>query len=106
MCGIAAIFSRSKPVARRALEGAVQSLIHRGPDNQSVWYSPDQRVGLGHTRLSIIDLTTGDQPIANEDERVHIVVYGEFYDFERQRRELEGRGPRFTPLPPEAIEKM
>jgi asparagine synthase (glutamine-hydrolysing) len=94
MCGIAAIFSRSKPVARHALEGAVQSLIHRGPDNQSVWLSPDQRVGLGHTRLSIIDLTTGDQPIANEAERVRIVVNGEFYDFERQRRELEQRGHR------------
>ena len=74
---------------------ATNSLHHRGPDNQGVWLSPDQRVGLGHTRLSIIDLTTGDQPIANEDERVHIVVNGEFYDFERQRRELEQRGHRF-----------
>jgi Glutamine amidotransferase domain len=41
------------------------------------------------------DLTTGDQPIANEDERIHIVVNGEFYDFERQRRELERRGHLF-----------
>ena len=57
--------------------------------------SPDQRVGLGHARLSIIDLITGDQPIANEDERIHIVVNGEFYDFERQRRELEQRGHLF-----------
>jgi asparagine synthase (glutamine-hydrolysing) len=45
--------------------------------------------------LSIIDLTTGDQPIANEDERIRIIVNGEFYDFERQRRELEQRGHRF-----------
>jgi len=95
MCGIAALFSQSKAVSKHALEGAVRSLIHRGPDNQSVWLSPDQRVGLGHTRLSIIDLTTGDQPIANESERVHIVVNGEFYDFERQRGELEQRGHRF-----------
>jgi len=95
MCGIAAIFAQSKPVAKHALKSAVQSLIHRGPDNQSMWLSPDRRVGLGHTRLSIIDLTTGDQPIANEDERVRIVVNGEFYDFERQRRELEQRGHRF-----------
>jgi asparagine synthase (glutamine-hydrolysing) len=95
MCGIAAFFSRSEPVLTDALQGAVQSLIHRGPDNQSVWLSKDQRVGLGHTRLSIIDLATGDQPIASEDQRVRIVVNGEFYDFERQRRELEKRGHHF-----------
>jgi asparagine synthase (glutamine-hydrolysing) len=52
-------------------------------------------VGLGHTRLSIIDLTTGDQPIANEDDSLHIIVNGEFYDFERQRHELEQRGHHF-----------
>jgi asparagine synthase (glutamine-hydrolysing) len=95
MCGIAALFSPSKPVLRHALNCAVHSLIHRGPDNQSVWLSTDQRVGLGHTRLSIIDLATGDQPIANEHERVRIVVNGEFYDFQRQRRELEQRGHHF-----------
>src|SRR6266566_2524462 len=78
MCGIAALFSQSKPAPKHALKGAVRSLIHRGPDNQSVWLSTDQRVGLGHTRLSIIDLATGDQPIANEDERVRIIVNGEF----------------------------
>jgi len=95
MCGIAAFFSQSKPVLTDALENAVQRLIHRGPDNQSVWLSKDRRVGLGHTRLSIIDLATGDQPIANEDERVRIVVNGEFYDFERQRFELKKRGHQF-----------
>src|SRR6476620_3807802 len=95
MCGIAAFFSRGKPVSAQALNRATKALHHRGPDNQSVWLSPNQRVGLGHARLSIIDLTTGDQPIANEDERIHIVVNGEFYDFERQRRELEQRGHRF-----------
>src|SRR5437899_6256886 len=95
MCGIAALCSQSKPAPKHALKGAVRSLIHRGPDNQNVWLSTDHRVGLGHTRLSIIDLATGDQPIANEDERVRIIVNGEFYDFERQRRELEQRGHRF-----------
>ena len=52
------------------------------------------RVGLGHARLSIIDLATGDQPIASEDEALRIVVNGEFYDFERIQRDLEGRGHR------------
>ncbi len=58
------------------------------------WISPDGRVGLGHARLSIIDLATGDQPIASEDERLRIVVNGEFYDFERVQRDLERRGHR------------
>ncbi|MBI3418223.1 MAG: asparagine synthase (glutamine-hydrolyzing) [Verrucomicrobia bacterium] len=95
MCGIAACFSISKRVPEQKLNDGVRSLFHRGPDNQSVWISTDGRVGLGHARLSIIDLTTGDQPIANEDGRVHIIVNGEFYDFERQRCELEARGHQF-----------
>src|SRR5262245_19518983 len=95
MCGIAAYFSHRDRVPTSALKSATNSLLHRGPDNQTVWFSTDQHVGLGHARLSIIDLTTGDQPIANEDETVHIIVNGEFYDFERQRRELEQRGHHF-----------
>ncbi len=54
--------------------------------------APHGRVALGHARLSIIDLATGDQPIANEDERLHIVVNGEFYDYERIQRDLVARG--------------
>src|SRR5438093_1873265 len=94
MCGIAAFFSHDKPVPAKALKRATKALHHRGPDSQGVWFSPNQHVGLGHARLSIIDLTTGDQPIANEDERLHIVVNGEFYDYERIQRELEARGHR------------
>jgi asparagine synthase (glutamine-hydrolysing) len=95
MCGIAAFFSNGKSISAQTLNRATKALHHRGPDSQGAWISADQRVGLGHARLSIIDLTTGDQPIANEDGRIHIVVNGEFYDFERQRRELEQRGHRF-----------
>jgi asparagine synthase (glutamine-hydrolysing) len=95
MCGITAFFSSDKRISAERLKRATNSLHHRGPDSQGAWLSPNQRTGLGHTRLSIIDLTTGDQPIANEDERIHIVVNGEFYDFERQRRELERRGHLF-----------
>ncbi len=95
MCGLAAIFSELEPSHRGALECAISQLSHRGPDNQCVWYSPDRRVGLGHARLSIIDLSGGGQPITNEDRSVHIVVNGEFYDFERQRSELQARGHRF-----------
>ena len=71
------------------------TLHHRGPDGRRHWLSNDCRTALGHTRLSIIDLATGDQPIANEDETIHIVVNGEFYDFERIRSDLIARGHRF-----------
>ena len=95
MCGIAACFSPDQSVSEAALRRATAALHHRGPDNQRQWVSPDQHVGLGHARLSIIDLAGGDQPIASEDERLRIVVNGEFYDFERIRRELEARGHHF-----------
>jgi asparagine synthase (glutamine-hydrolysing) len=57
-----------------------------------MWIDPHRKVGLGHARLSIIDLTTGDQPIANETNSIHIVVNGEFYDYERIQHELQQRG--------------
>ncbi|HXJ59350.1 MAG TPA: asparagine synthase (glutamine-hydrolyzing) [Verrucomicrobiae bacterium] len=95
MCGIAAFFSTNQPGSTLTLRRATDALQHRGPDNQSLWFSRDGQVGLGHTRLSIIDLSSGDQPIANEDGRIRIIVNGEFYDFERQRRDLEQRGHRF-----------
>src|ERR1700728_1975007 len=94
MCGIVAIFSRRTPIPTGAVEKATKSLHHRGPDGQRHWISPDCRTALGHARLSIIDLTTGDQPIANEDERLRIVVNGEFYGYESIQKELEGRGHR------------
>lgn len=94
MCAIVAMFSERQPVSVEALQHATRQLNHRGPDGQRQWIAPDHRVGLGHARLSIIDLTGGDQPIANEDESLLIVVNGEFYDYERIQRELEERGHR------------
>src|SRR6201982_3662641 len=92
MCGIVAVFSRREPVSASMLERATRSLYHRGPDGQRQWISPDRRVALGHARLSIIDLTTGEQPIASEDGRTRIVVNGEFYGYEAIQRELEQSG--------------
>jgi len=94
MCGIVAFYSRRDPISEAALERATGSLYHRGPDGQQHWISADRRVGLGHARLSIIDLTTGDQPIASEDGQTRIVVNGEFYGYEAIQRELEARGHR------------
>lgn len=95
MCGIVAAISTERDVSAEALQAAVASLRHRGPDESSVWRADDASGGLGHARLSIIDLTTGRQPIANEDGSLHIAVNGEFYDFERIRGRLEARGHRF-----------
>jgi asparagine synthase (glutamine-hydrolysing) len=92
MCGIVALYSPRGTVSPTHVERATQALIRRGPDGQKQWMAPHGRVGLGHARLSIIDLRTGDQPIANEDGRLHIVANGEFYDYERIQRELEQRG--------------
>jgi len=94
MCGIVALFAPRGKVAPADLERATKRLVQRGPDGQRQWIAPHGRIGLGHARLSIIDLTTGDQPIANEDGRLHIVVNGELYDHERIQRELEQRGHR------------
>lgn len=94
MCGIVALWSAHAPIDAEALERATRRLHHRGPDGRRQWIAPHRRVGLGHARLSIIDLHTGDQPIASEDERLHIVANGEFYDHERAQRELEQAGHR------------
>ncbi|WP_119270630.1 asparagine synthase (glutamine-hydrolyzing) [Taklimakanibacter deserti] len=94
MCGIVAIFSRRKPIEPEVLARATDRLRHRGPDGEGFWISPDRRTGLGHRRLSIIDLATGDQPIASEDGHTRIVVNGEFYGYESIQRELEASGHR------------
>lgn len=95
MCGIVAILSNQKPIAAESLEMATRALVHRGPDEQHHWIAPNGSAGLGHTRLTIIDLVTGAQPIASEDGNLRIIVNGEFYDFERIRSELESRGHKF-----------
>jgi len=94
MCGIVGVFSQRQPISQGRLERATRSLFHRGPDGQRHWMSADRRVGIGHARLSIIDLETGSQPIASEDGRSQIAVNGEFYGYEAIRRELERSGHR------------
>jgi asparagine synthase (glutamine-hydrolysing) len=94
MCGIVAFFSHRDAVSAAAMQRATQSLHHRGPDGQRHWISPDRRVALGHARLSIIDLATGDQPIASESQCTRIAVNGEFYGYEAIQQELEQAGHR------------
>lgn len=95
MCGIYSEITRHGEVEPESIARALSALRHRGPDGNATWLAPDRRVALAHARLSIIDLTTGAQPIASEDDLVHLVVNGELYDFERIRAALEARGHVF-----------
>lgn len=96
MCGIVGIFSKETIVNKKLLQHSIASLNHRGPDCQKVWLSKNGQVGLGHARLSIIDLVSGDQPIANKTQRLHVVANGEFYGFEAIRAQLEKQGHVFS----------
>jgi len=95
MCGICGVVysDPGRPVERGLLQRMADSLRHRGPDGEGFHLEPG--VGLGFRRLSIIDLETGDQPIANEDGSVVIVGNGEIYNFEELREELSAAGHRF-----------
>jgi asparagine synthase (glutamine-hydrolysing) len=88
-----------RPGGRVVPEEVVQCrdmISHRGPDDAGLWISPDQTVGLGHHRLSIIDLSPlGHQPMRNEDESLWLVYNGEIYNFGNIRGELEKRGHIF-----------
>jgi asparagine synthase (glutamine-hydrolysing) len=95
MCGIVAIYSYDSPLDEGALAQATRILAHRGPEDESIWISPDRLVGLGHRRLSIVDLVTGRQPVVNETGSIRAVVNGEFYEFEDIRSRLEAKGHRF-----------
>jgi asparagine synthase (glutamine-hydrolysing) len=86
-------------VSREGVDGAVleamnETLVHRGPDSGGVFL--DTITGLAARRLAIIDLEGGDQPIANEDGTIHVVQNGEIYNYRELRKELEGRGHKFT----------
>ena len=92
MCGITALFSKHGQISESSLSQGIKSLKHRGPDGQNFWISRKSRVGLGHARLSIIDLEGGEQPIANQDRTLHIVVNGEFYGYEQIQKDLKQQG--------------
>jgi len=96
MCGIAGIFHAQqpgRPVDAALLRRMTDSLAHRGPDDSGLHVGPG--IGLGHRRLSIIDLAGGHQPIYNEDETVAVVFNGEIYNFVDLIPELQALGHRF-----------
>lgn len=91
MCGIAGCFAleRGASPAQISVATMLERLSHRGPDDSGVWRN--ERAALGHTRLSIIDVPGGHQPIANEDGSIHIVYNGEIYNFPKLRSQLARR---------------
>jgi asparagine synthase (glutamine-hydrolysing) len=96
MCGICgkAALSSTDRVDPATVERMMETLFHRGPDDQGMYVT--KQVALGHRRLSIIDLNTGKQPICNEDGTVWIVYNGEIYNFKQLKQELVQSGHVFA----------
>ena len=95
MCGICGYIQldSAKRASESVLNDMMATLSHRGPDDRGLYIKGN--VALGHTRLSIIDLQTGHQPIFNEDGSMAIVYNGEIYNFQELKKNLEEKGHRF-----------
>ncbi len=97
MCGITGIFNyqNKRSVDPQVLQRMCDAVRHRGPDDEGVFIDPTARCGLGHRRLSIIDLTTGKQPMSNAAETLWIVFNGEIYNFLELKKDLQEKGYQF-----------
>ncbi len=91
MCGIVGVHGVGDKVL---VKDMMKSISHRGPDDSGTYF--DDMIGFGHQRLSIIDLSTGHQPIFNEDESVVTIYNGEIYNYRELRKVMEGKGHRFA----------
>ncbi|MGH2997098.1 MAG: asparagine synthase (glutamine-hydrolyzing), partial [Gaiellaceae bacterium] len=106
MCGIAGLIARDGTPDPALVERMTAALVHRGPDDGST--DAFGRCVLGHRRLKVIDLDTGDQPVADESGEIVAVLNGELYNFRELRRELEAheiRGTGDTPVIPHLYEE-
>ncbi len=90
MCGICGIAGAHEP---ELLSDMCQVMAHRGPDDAGFYQG--QGIGLGHRRLSIIDLATGHQPIHNEDKSIWVILNGEIYNYQQLYQQLQAKGHRF-----------
>jgi len=93
LCGIAGFTTVDRPAPPGRIEALIQTIVHRGPDQQGVFISP--HVALGAVRLSVIDVAGGDQPIRSVDGDAVVLFNGEIYNHAELRAELERRGRRF-----------
>ena len=96
MCGLVAIANPRGGVAANRIRQANTTIRHRGPDGDGVWVNASRSCGLGHVRLSIIDLEGGQQPLSSPDGSVHAVVNGEFYGHDDIRDEFARAGYKFA----------
>jgi asparagine synthase (glutamine-hydrolysing) len=98
MCGIAGFWepNHPSPSINEDLSAMTCVLHHRGPDGQGAHIDSPRGLAMGHTRLSIIDLKTGDQPLYAHDRSLILTTNGEFYDYKRHRAELASEGIGFT----------
>jgi len=98
MCGICGkLWNSPGKIDEELIRKMGDAMGYRGPDDEGIFISPDLEVGLGHRRLSIIDLSeAGRQPMSNEDKTVWMVFNGEIYNFQCLREELESKGHRFS----------
>lgn len=93
MCGIAGYVSKQKP-KKKILKQMTDRIAHRGPDAEGFYL--DNKCALGHRRLAIIDLNSGNQPIYNENKNIVVVFNGEIYNYLELKAELEKEGHIFT----------
>ena len=96
MCGISAVFKYDgvTPHDKSCLKSMNDEMSYRGPNENGVWN--DNRCGLAHTRLSIIGLENGHQPIYNEDKSLVLVCNGEIYNYKNLIQKLESLGHSFS----------
>ena len=93
MCGIAGYISEKKPT-KKIIKAMTDRIAHRGPDGEGFYL--DDNIALGHRRLAILDLNTGDQPIYNEEKDVVVVLNGEIYNYQELREELKKKKHKFV----------
>jgi len=95
MCGIVGMLNFSgAPVDRDTLRKMCASLVHRGPDDEGIYVA--NGIGLGHRRLSVIDLVSGHQPLGNREKTIWITYNGEIYNYVELRKQLIGLGHQFV----------
>jgi asparagine synthase (glutamine-hydrolysing) len=96
MCGLVGVASVLPQTKRSWLAAGIDAMLHRGPDDSGQWWSENGQVGLGHRRLSVLDLSEGGhQPMTRMSRNLSIAFNGEIYNYRALKKELEGLGFSF-----------
>ncbi len=95
MCGITGFWDRENSFDDSVIHSMVSQLYHRGPDEYGFYFGVDGEPHLAHSRLSIIDLNTGSQPLRSSDDSLVLIVNGEFYNYKTTRARMSARGYQF-----------